>query len=95
MNNSHIVKLLISKGIDTTIKDNTGKTVEQLSYDLVSGHIVIKLAMHDQVHAVWPISSAGKYKLLGCASYCNRLLYLIIKPIIICNGSEQYNGIIL
>ena len=38
MNNSHIVKLLTSKGIDSTIKDNTGKTAQQLSYDLVSGH---------------------------------------------------------
>lgn len=59
MNNSHIVKLLISKGIDTTIKDNAGKTAEQLSYELVSGHTLIINSC-----AVMFISSAGKYKLL-------------------------------
>ena len=41
MKNSQIVKLLISKGIDITIKDNTGRTAEQLSYDLVSDHSMV------------------------------------------------------
>ena len=70
-NNSHIVKLLISKGIDTTIKDNAGKTAEQLSYDLVSGHTLV------YNYAVQFLSSAGKYKLLRCACYCNTTNWLL------------------
>ncbi len=68
MNNSHIVKLLMSKGIDVTIKDNTGKTAEQLSHAVVSGLIVVPIAMHN---SVWLTSSAGKYKLLRCTCNCN------------------------
>ena len=68
MNNSHIVKLLISKGIDVTIEDNTGKTAEQLSYSMVSGH---NTRMHLHI-----ILSAGKCKLLRCAcKSANRLFH--------------------
>lgn len=34
-NNNYTVKLLLLKGIDASIKDNSGKTAEQLSHELV------------------------------------------------------------
>ena len=40
VNNIYLIRLLISKGIDTSIEDNAGRTAEQLAYELVNSYYV-------------------------------------------------------